>query len=609
VQTKTLELLTPAKNQEIGIAAISHGADAVYIGAPKFGARAAVGNSLQEIEKLVQFAHQYWAKVYVTFNTILYDNELDEASQLINQIYQIGADALIIQDMGLLEMNLPPIPLFASTQTNNQDIEKIKFLEKIGFQRVILARELSLNQIQQIKLATNIDLEFFVHGALCISYSGQCYFSFAQCKRSANRGECAQMCRMKYSVVDSKNKLISPEKYLLSAKDLNLSDNLENLINAGISSFKIEGRLKDIEYVKNIVGHYRQKLDLIINNHKNIKPASSGKTKLFFQPDPEITFNRGYTEYFINGRDKKVISPKSPKSTGKFIGTIIEVKKDYFILDKASNLVNGDGICFFINNNELIGVNINNINNNHVYPNSMSGITCGLKIYRNYDRIFFNQLNKLSAERKINISMVLSDYEQGFTLSLIDEDNNEIAYSVELNKIISTDPTNLHLKISNQLNKLGNTIFSCNKPDIFLSNDFFIPTSTLNEMRRQAIYLLELERIRNRKLSLIEIIPNNYPYPNKKVDFSENIANSKAEQFYKRHGVESIEPAFEKQSSFKGKTIMTTKHCLKYEFGLCKKHNQNAPKINDEPLFLKDYKNKYLLEFDCEACEMKINII
>ncbi|RLD55373.1 MAG: collagenase-like protease, partial [Bacteroidetes bacterium] len=574
---KTIELLSPAKNIDCGIAAINHGADAVYIGASKFGARKAAGNSIQDIETLINYAHKYYSKVYITINTILYDDELEGVQKIINQLHQAGADALIIQDMGLLELDLPPIPLHASTQTHNYDLEKILFLQNVGFQRLILARELSLNQINNIKRNTNIELEYFVHGALCVSFSGQCYFSQAVYNRSANRGECAQPCRLPYSLVDANGNILAKDKHLLSMKDLNNSAYLNELINAGVSTFKIEGRLKDVSYVKNITSYYRQKIDSIIETDNSIKKSSSGKTKFYFKPVPEKTFSRGFTDYFLHGRQKNIVSLNTNKAIGEFIGKVSIIDKDYFVINSKSELHNGDGICFFNKDDKLIGVNINNVVRNKVYPAEKINIKEKTIIYRNLDKEFTKKINSNNtSQRKIDVEFIFEETDKGFSLRAKDEDDNLAQYCYDCQKILSKNENNLNANINNQLNKTGNSIFNASKIEIKVAENYFIKISALNNMRREVLILLEKERERNYKLQREEFIKNDFPYPAKELDFNANISNKKADEFYKRHKVEKTEAAFELQKNVAGKTIMTTRHCLKYQFGLCPKINKNA---------------------------------
>ncbi|MGD0036668.1 MAG: U32 family peptidase [Bacteroidota bacterium] len=599
---RSIELLSPAKNLATGIAAINHGADALYVGASKFGARAAAGNSLDDITKLVNYAHRYWAKVYITLNTILYDDELDEALALVRSVYEAGADALIIQDMGLLELDLPPLPLFASTQTHNYSLKKIQFLEKVGFQRVILARELSLKQLHEIRANTSIDLEFFIHGALCVSFSGQCYLSQAMQGRSANRGECAQPCRLPYTLKDSSGRILEENKYLLSLKDLNLSEYLHDLIDAGVSSFKIEGRLKDINYVKNVTAFYRQKIDEIIAKDGSLARASSGKTIIAFQPNPSKTFNRGFTEHFIQRQSKDILSPHTPKSIGAYLGKVEQIERNCFILETEETLHNGDGICFFNARNDLLGTNINKIEGKKIFPSETDGLEVGTMIYRNFDYAFAKELQADKTKRLIAVKMQFVETNDGFAIYIEDENGVKIKVDRVCEKKPAKNKNQAEETVHRQLTKLGDSIFICEEMNVVWNQPYFLPISVCNEMRREGIRQLEEERLRlyNRKISSIQ--PNNEPYPTRQLDYSANVANKKAEAFYHRHGVENIENVFELQKVTKGKTVMTMKHCLRFQYGLCTGKN-----ISDaEPLFLQDAKNKYRLEFDCEACQMKI---
>lgn len=604
---KKIELLAPAKDLDGGMAAINCGADAVYIGAPKFGARSAAGNSLQDIQKLVQYAHQYWAKVYVTVNTILYDDELDEVQNLIHQLYDAGVDAIIIQDMAILEMDLPPIPLFASTQTHNYSVEKIKFLEQSGLQRIILARELSLDQIKEIKLNTNVDLEFFIHGALCVCFSGQCYFSYPTTGRSANRGECSQACRMLYSLEDSNGKIIKDEAYLLSLKDLDLSTHLHSLLGAGITSFKIEGRLKDVSYVKNITAYYRQKLDEILLNNNSFIKASSGKIIYSFIPDPEKTFNRGYSEYFLSGEGKEIASFATPKSVGKLIGKVKNIGNDFFEIETKEQLVNGDGICCFDENNTLVGMNINRVERNRIFTKELSGLHSGTEIYRNHDHQFIKELSKDETKRKIACEIEVQTEEEKLIISAIDEDGNSVAFRETVEMIEPEVAEKAVAVMENQLKKSGSTIFSVEKVYIKSGKAIFLPVSKWNELRRTILQLLLEERSKNYPKQKREHINNSIAFPENRLSYDGNVVNEKAKEFYRKHGVETIENGFEKLDDFEGKILMTTKYCIKEELHMCPfktEHTKTAEM--KEPLYLNDGKQKYRLRFNCQKCEMEI---
>jgi len=602
---KKIELLAPAKNLESGMAAINFGADAVYIGSPKFGARVAAGNSIEDIIKLTNYAHRYYSKVYVTINTILYDNELVDVEKTIHQLYNEGVDAIIIQDMGILEMDLPPIPLFASTQTHNYDWQKVKFLEDVGLQRIILARELSLSQIKEIRSKTNIDLEFFVHGALCVSFSGQCYFSHAINKGSANRGACAQACRAYYSLKDKNGQPLLKNKHLLSLKDLNLSNHISDLLDVGISSFKIEGRLKDLDYVKNITAYYRKEIDSVLEGKSDLQKSSTGKIYYDFTPDPEKTFNRGYTDYFLKRRNKEIASPDTQKSIGKFLGTIKSINDKNFILDKNIEFNNGDGICFFDNQGKLHGTKIYKIDGKKIFPENISEIKQGTQIFRNFDIKFSKQLSTSKTERKILATITVKKLEDSILITAKDEDNNEITYIQKGQFELAKNQEKAFETIKSQFSKTGNSIFTIHEVNIELEQALFFPISELNSLRRIVLEKLEEKRLENYITQTYSISKNEVPYPDKNLNYKGNVLNNLAIQFYKRHGVSQIENAFETQNSFSGKEIMITKHCIKYQMGACEKFEKNPKKIS-EPLFLEDNNRKYKLEFDCKNCQMKV---
>ena len=597
---RKIELLAPAKNKDAGIEAIIHGADAVYIGAPKFSARTAAGNSIEDIAELVIYAHIYHARVYVAINTILNDSELEEAEQLIWNLYNKGVDAIIIQDMGILNLHLPPIALHASTQTDNRSIEKVQFLEKAGFKQVILARELSIDEIKDISNNTHVPLEVFVHGALCTSYSGQCYISQALSGRSANRGECAQYCRLPYTLLDGNGKVIEANKHLLSLKDLNHSDNLEELLNAGVSSFKIEGRLKDISYVKNITAYYRNKLDDIFSRRPEFQATSSGRSTFFFLPDPNKSFNRGFTEYFLHGRNKNLASLHSPKSFGEAVGNIKDIKGNYFVISGQKRIHNGDGLCFINDKKELQGFRVNKVDESKIYPADMPRLKIGITLYRNYDQEFDKVLSKKSAERKINIEFILEDNDFGFSLSVMDEDSYHATITAEFEKEVSK--ADQKDNIYKQLSKLGNTPFTLNTLKNKLNQNWFIPSSLLSEMRRRAIKLLLSVRKIGIAIPINSIPETKHPYPDKSLNYRGNIYNKKAKEFYLQHGVKDIDYAFE-TSYLPNVSLMFTKYCIKYQLGYCSR--QKPQSGLKEPLTLITGSHKLLLKFDCVNCEMQ----
>lgn len=601
-----IELLSPAKDLDCGIEAIKHGADAVYIGAPKFGARAAAGNSIEDIKKLCEYAHFYQAHIYVALNTILTDKELDEAEKMIWQIYEAGADALIVQDMGITQLHLPPMALHASTQTDNRTVEKVKFLEEAGFKQVVLARELSLQEITTIAQQTTVPLEVFVHGALCVSFSGQCYLSAAMCGRSANRGECAQYCRLPYTLIDANGAVIASNKHLLSLKDLNLSDNLESLMDAGVSSFKIEGRLKDVAYVKNITAYYRKKIDEILARRDEFRRPSFGNSTYFFEPIPEKSFNRGFTTYFLNGRNKDITAFDSPKSLGEIIGKVKDIKGKVIAVSGHKQLNNGDGLAFFNKQGELEGFRVNRADANKIQPFEMPEIAVNTLLYRNFDAKFEQQMAKPSAERHLAVNIIFRDNPFGFTLCMEDESGARVMITRPFKK--EKARKNQQDNIKTQLSKLGNTPFETKNIDIEMKEDWFVPSSVLTDMRQQATEKLILShRIRYQQDTVKFKQPSKpVPFIQQKLTYLGNVANMKAESFYRKHEVAEITKAFELQQE-KNVPLMFTKHCLRYSMGWCPLHGESKSPFK-EPYFL-IYKDKRLrLHFDCKNCEMQVSI-
>lgn len=597
------ELLAPAKDADVAIAAIRCGADAVYMGASRFSARQAAGNSLDDIRRAVEFAHPYWARVYIALNTLLYDDELPAAEKLIHELYQIGIDGLIIQDLGLLELDLPPIPLIASTQMNNATPEKVRFLEQVGFSRVILARELSLDQIREIRKDTSIELEAFIHGALCVSVSGQCWMSYALGGRSGNRGQCAQPCRRRYTLKDAGGRTLAQDRYLLSLKDLCLADRLADLIDAGVTSFKIEGRLKDLPYVVNTVAFYRQKLDEILRQ-KGLSKSSSGTVRHDFEPNPHKTFTRGFTEFNITGRCEQIGSVDTPKSLGEFIGAVKTRDKSSFTLDTTGDLHNADGICFFDAQNNLTGTVINRVDGPRIVPQKMDNIQPGTKIYRNYDHEFIRRLSKCPAQRNIPVTLTLRDTPAGILLHARDTDGIEAAYELAAEKQPAQKPDQARLAIQTQLAKLGKTVFECAEVKIETSDVWFFPLSVLNQLKRGLIDALLAAREQHRPRLPIAPRDNGAPYPQKHLTYTHNVLNEKDRAFYRRHGVETIEPAAESGLDLRGQLVMTTRYCLRNELGLC---TPKSPNHSADPLLLVDEDgHEFAIEFHCGQCGMKI---
>ena len=620
MKQRKIELLAPAKNLECGIEAVNHGADAVYIGAPKFGARAAAVNSLEDIAALVAYAHLYNVRIYVTVNTILKEEELAETEKMIWELYRIGVDALIVQDMGITRLNLPPIPLHGSTQMDNRTPEKVRFLADAGFRQVVLARELSLQEIRRIHEACpETPLEVFVHGALCVSYSGQCYVSQACFGRSANRGECAQFCRLPFSLVDADGKTIVRDKHLLSLKDLNQSEVLEDLLDAGASSLKIEGRLKDVSYVKNVTAAYRSKLDAIFARRKEYVRASSGTCRFDFTPQLDKSFSRGFTHYFLQGRDREISSFDTPKSLGEEMGTMKEQRGNYLTVAGVKPFHNGDGVCFLDEQGRLQGFRINRVDGNKLYPaGDVPRIKPRTRLFRNFDQEFERILARKSAERKIGVGWELTDTPSGFALTAADEDGNRITLSFPYPKELARTPQPENLRT--QLGKLGNTPFEVmplggtDSPSattapaiaINLSQNWFIPASVIADWRRQAIdKLIAARRITYRR-ELHVWKPTRHRFPATSLTYLGNVMNTAARSFYQAHGVASVEPAYEKQAVPEA-VLMFCKHCLRYSMGWCPTHQKGHSPYR-EPYYLVGTDGKrFRLTFDCKNCQMKVS--
>ena len=600
-----LELLAPARDLECGKAAIDHGADAVYISAERFGARAAVGNTVSDIGELCRYAHRFAAKVYVTVNTIIYDNELDDTSSLIEQLENVGVDAVLVQDMAVMGM-VKKAARHASTQTDNRTPEKVRWLRDIGFRRVVLARELSISEIAEIHdKVPDVELEVFVHGALCVAYSGLCYASQYCFNRSANRGECAQFCRLKFDLSDSSGKVIERNRHLLSLKDMNQSANLERLVDAGATSFKIEGRLKDISYVKNVTAAYSRLLDDIVRrNNGKYRRASLGHCNHGFNPELSKSFNRGFTTYFADGRQSDMASIDTPKSIGEFVGTVKEIRGTSFNVAGVSSFSNGDGICFINDNHELEGFRINRVEGNRLFPLKMPrNLHAGMKLYRNNDVVFERLLSKSGQIRKIPVAMSLTSTEDGFVLNV--EIKGLCAASFALTAAHQPALTSQRENIIRQLSKLGNTVYECSEiivPDDF---DYFIPSSILSEMRRSVIDKLERMSgsfpvngncLDESKVSSVPEYPDAVMY---------NISNSQSRTFYERKGKTSLKQAFELQRDT-DVPIMQCRYCLRHALGFCVKNGGKKAQWH-EPLYLSlPDGRRFRLEFDCRNCQMNI---
>jgi 23S rRNA 5-hydroxycytidine C2501 synthase len=618
-----LELLSPAKTAEIGREAILHGADAVYIGGPAFGARHNASNPLEDIAALVEFAHRYRARIFVTMNTIMHDSELELARQQIWQLYEAGVDALIIQDMGLLEMDLPPIQLHASTQCDIRTVEKAKFLGDVGFSQLVLARELTVEQIRKIKAQVDTPLEYFVHGALCVAFSGQCYISHADTGRSANRGDCSQACRLPYTLSDGQGRVVAYEKHLLSMKDNDQSRNLEALVDAGIRSFKIEGRYKDMGYVKNITAHYRLLLDELLERRPEYARASSGNTRVLFTPDVDKNFHRGHTDYFALGRQDDIGAFDSPKYIGVELGTVTRIGPDFIDLATNAPMANGDGLNY-MNKRETVGIQANTAQklgedadgqNWRVFPNevvkSLAGLKVGTIVHRNRDHHWESALSKKSSERKVRVDLLLAEQPDGLRLSLRDEDGIETATSAVIALQPAQQAAQAESALRTSIAKLGNTMFEAGAVELQLSQPWFVASSAINALRRDAIAAHEAARLaswdRPQRKAAAEPPA---VYPDQQLSYLANVYNEKARAFYHKHGVQLIDAAYESHEEPGEVSLMITKHCLRFSFNLCPKQAKGVQgvqgQVKAEPMTLVSGNERYTLRFDCKPCEMHV---
>ncbi len=619
-----LELLSPAKTAEIGREAILHGADAVYLGGPGFGARHNASNSVADIAGLVDFAHRYHARVFVTLNTILHDAELEPARALIHQLYDAGVDALIVQDMGITQLDIPPIQLHASTQCDIRTPEKARFLSDVGFSQVVLARELSIPQIKEIHTAVGggAALEYFVHGALCVAFSGQCYISHAETGRSANRGDCSQACRLPFTLSDQQGGVVAFDKHLLSMKDNNQSANLAALVEAGVRSFKIEGRYKDMAYVKNITAHYRQLLDALLEKRPGLARAASGRSEILFTPNPEKTFHRGSTDYFATGRKVDIGAFDSPKFVGLPLGTVSKVTAAYVDVVAHSPLANGDGLNF-MHKRHVVGMQANTAEPVgstaqgtvwRVRPNDPSVLTQlkpGVELSRNRDHAWELALLKKSAERKVGVEVLLVEEPDGLMLLLTDEDGVCASASVSLPLTPANDAARAEAGLKDSLGKLGGTMFVPTAITLQLSQPWFVPNAIINGLRREAVANLEAARLAawSRPMRKPAVVPP-VPYPETSLSYLANVYNHQARVFYQQHGVALIEAAYEAHEEAGEVSLMITKHCLRYAFHLCPKQAKGVQgvmgQVRAEPMVLTSGNEHYTLTFECRPCEMHV---
>ncbi|HMW24244.1 MAG TPA: U32 family peptidase [Burkholderiaceae bacterium] len=624
-----LELLSPARSADIGIEAVNHGADAVYIGGPDWGARASAGNSVADIARLVAHAHRFHSRIFVTLNTILREDELESARRLVWQLHDAGVDALIVQDMGLLELDLPPIQLHASTQTDIRTPEKARFLQDAGFSQMVLARELALPEIRaiadQVQEAT---LEFFVHGALCVAYSGQCYISHAHTGRSANRGDCSQACRLPYTVTDGQNRIVAHEQHVLSLKDNNQSANLAALVDAGIRSFKIEGRYKDMGYVKNLTAHYRLLLDELLEQRPELARASAGRCSYTFTPDPDRNFNRGSTDYFVNGRQDDIGAFDSPKHAGLPLGWVTKVTAEHVevALDEGvAALNNNDALTYYDLQKELVGLPIDTARCVdagkrlwQIVPKeaitSYKDLRRDTFLSRNRDMAWDRLLDKKSAERRVGLWLKLSDTPDGLALTATDEAGVEVTATLPTPKAPPKDAARAEATLREQLGKLGGTIYALEDLadlTIATAQPWFVPASTLNTLRRAAIDALDAARLaaHERPARAAPIEPP-APYPEDGLSYLANVYNQKARDFYARHGVKVIEAAYESHEALGEVSLMITKHCVRFSLSLCPKQAKGVTGVQGtvkaEPLTLVNGSEKLTLRFDCKPCEMHV---
>lgn len=613
---KKIELLSPAKNLEVGMAAVNHGADAVYIGGPGFGAREKASNSIEDIEKLCRHAAIFNAKVYVTLNTLLFDNELEQARKIAWDCYNAGVDALIVQDMALLMMDMPPIGLHASTQCHNITAEKVKFLEDIGFKQVVLARELSINEIKEIRSKTTVPLEFFVHGALCVSYSGQCYLSHVIGHRSANRGACAQPCRLKWNLEDENNNTLIANRHLLSLRDMNNSENIEELIDAGITSFKIEGRLKNADYVKNTTAYYRRVIDKVIERRPDLEPASRGVSTPSFEPNPEKSFSRGFTDYFAHGRQKNIDAPFTPKSMGEYIGEIrkIDGKRLTVKLKDGVVLHNGDGLCFLDESNGLQGFNVNGVEGGAILVSSALSPSRpkrikerrreedSSKLYRNFDIFWQRSVDTSNGNRKIAVKLQAVDTLEGLRLSASVDDDIGASVEIKCPKDLAKNPEKAFESIRAKLSQWGDTKFTVESIGIDFKEVYFIPNSVLGDMKRQLVVKLEETLMEHHRVKPCRNASQQADFPTKTLSYSGNVVNSLSRKFYENHGVAHIDDGLEKTMPEGEIVLMTTKHCIRYANGMCAKETGKPA----TPLFISNEHGRFRLDFDCKKCCMKV---
>ncbi|MFZ1614865.1 MAG: U32 family peptidase [Holophaga sp.] len=603
-----LELLAPARNAEQGILALRCGADAVYMGGARFGARQAAGNGLEDFEQLTREARLWDAKVYATLNTLLFDAELEDARRQAWDLYEAGVDALIIQDMAYLELDLPPLPLHASTQAACDSPGKVAFLASAGFSRAILARELSLTEIQAIHGAADVELEAFVYGALCVGESGHCYLSGAICDRSGNRGECAQPCRAPWNLMDASGRVIVRDKHLLSIRDMDLSGHLEALADAGIMSFKIEGRLKDADYVKNVVSHLRRRLDELLERRPELGRASLGVVSHAFTPDPSRTFQRGLSTYRIQGERQTMGTPDAAGHLGEFIGEVRSIQGDRVVLDQVTELHPGDGLAF-VDGAEMTGTVVNAVESRQVFVQDPSRIRPGTRLHRNMDLHWLKALRSAKVERRIPLKAHLDFPAGAVRLRLEDPSGLMVEAQAVGDFAAPRDADAAAQAIRDALGRLGTTPFALETLQVAEAR--FVPVSALNNLRREAASALEAQRRAPRpREKRRPAAPQLRLLPTLDLDFTWNISNRAARAFYERAGGKVLEPAAELQTNLQNRVVMTTRHCLRYELGWCHVHANPEPweRLPEPsgPLFIENGATRLECRFDCAQCRMEL---
>ena len=608
VEPRKIELLAPAKDADTALEALKCGADAVYMGPSRFGARSAAGNSIDDIKRVTDFAHLFNARVYVTVNTIIKEDELDDVRDMICELYDANVDALIVQDMGILRLDIPPIALHASTQCDIRTVEKARFLASAGFSQIVLARELTFKEIEDIHNAVDVPIESFVHGALCVSYSGRCHVSEVLKGRSANRGECAQLCRLPYDLIDGGGIKLKSRKHLLSLRDLNQSSNIQQMLEAGVSSFKIEGRLKDQIYVRNVVSYYRKRIDEILaaNADKYVR-ASFGISKIPFVPQLDKSFNRGFTHYFLEERNPantKIASIDTPKSLGEPLGTVISCKGKDILVKTEKNINNGDGISYFNSDGEYDGFRVNIVFGNKIQTLQNVSVAPGTRLFRTYSKQFEDEMEASNIQRLLNVDFSLSIDSDSIVLKAEDELGNKSEVKVECDLAKANKPQKeSQIRV---LSKLGNTYYVLN--NALTLDGYFIPASILTEARRKSLESLEKSQIEHYKRDTRVSEDENIKYFKTELTYFDNVSNSKSASFYKEHGVLKIAPALEivdKNTLTGDEVLMTTRYCLRRELGYCKK-TKNGVKLKEPLRLVSDGNVKLQLEFDCSRCEMKI---